>query len=75
MSIEKCQDVWSKANAKASNQPVKKEHAEVPVTEEVMSPIEPDEAMKLKNFKKEEEAIFDFIVSPMMQKYLKSYIR
>lgn len=40
-----------------------------------MSPIEPDEAMNLKNFSKEEEAIFDFIVSPMMQKYLKSYIR
>ena len=73
MSIEKCQDVWSKANV--NNQPVKKEHAEVPVTEEVMSPIEPDEAMNMKNFSEEEEAIFDFIVSPMMQKYLKSYIR
>jgi len=40
-----------------------------------MSPIEPDEAMNMKNFSEEEEAIFDFIVSPMMQKYLKSYIR
>lgn len=38
-------------------------------------PIAPEEIEDLKRFTKEENAIFDFIVSPEMQKYLKNFKR
>ena len=38
-------------------------------------PIAPEEDEDLKRFTKEENAIFDFIVSPEMQKYLKNFKR
>jgi hypothetical protein len=40
-----------------------------------MEPIAPDKAMDMRYFSKEEESIFDFIVSPTMQKNLASYKR
>ncbi len=40
-----------------------------------MEPIVPSITDNLKYFTKEEEAVFDFIVSPKMQKYLEAYKR
>ncbi len=41
----------------------------------MIMPIAPEEIEDLKRFTKEENAIFDFIVSPEMQKYLKNFKR